>query len=127
MNVGEYLTAYERRRRLRDELRFWRWGAILAAVAMLCCFFVGLAAVGALLGVIAFASVTEAASVRRRLDRLVEQIRRREVGGPVPDRGWYVVGEKGPEWFLLSTSGVVQPWTGIPDHWPDDGEPWIGP
>jgi hypothetical protein len=73
VNVGEYLTVYERRRRLRDELRFWRWATIHAAVAMFCCFMVGLGVVGAVLGVIALASITEAASVRRRLERLARR------------------------------------------------------
>jgi len=70
MKRGEYLTAYERRRRLREEFRWWRNFGVTLGAWMLVAFVVDAAAVGAVLGVAALGAFSEAGYVRAKLERI---------------------------------------------------------
>lgn len=70
MKRGEYLTAWERRHRLRAELIFWRRLTASLGVLMLVAFVAGRGMVGAVVGVCAFAAACETAAVRARLERI---------------------------------------------------------
>lgn len=68
--MGEYLTAWERRRKLREELTFWRQLTVLLFVMMLIAFSVGRGIAGVMLGVMDLAACGEAAYVRAKLRKL---------------------------------------------------------
>lgn len=68
--MGEYLTAWERRRRLREELTFWRQLTIGLFAVMMLAFILGRGIAGGVLGVMDLAACGEAAYVRAKLRKI---------------------------------------------------------
>lgn len=68
--MGDYLTAWERRRGLERELSFWRKLIVAATTIMLILFVVGRSIAGGVVSVIDVACLAEAVHVRRHLERL---------------------------------------------------------
>lgn len=66
---GEYLTAYERRRKLRDELRWWRDFGIVLGLLMLVAFEFDQGIIGAWFGLCALGAFAETARIRAKLER----------------------------------------------------------
>jgi hypothetical protein len=65
----EYLTVYERRRKLREAFRWWRDFGIVLGLLMLVAFEFDQAIVGAWLGLCALGAFGETARIRAKLER----------------------------------------------------------